>query len=40
MAITLYHVRFNIDESLYKKFVPRVSNKTINEEDELIPRIF
>ena len=39
MAITLYHVSFNIDELLYKKFVLRVSNNTINEEDELIPRI-
>ena len=33
MPITLYHVSFNVDEPLYKKFIPRIPDNTINEED-------
>lgn len=27
MPITLYHVSFNVDEPLYKKFIPRIPDK-------------
>ena len=33
MPITLYHVSFNVDEPLYKKFIPRIPDNTINEEN-------
>ena len=39
MPITLYHVSFNVDEPLYKKFIPRIPDNTINEEDTETARV-
>lgn len=39
MAIKLYHVSFELSESLHKEFIPKIPDNTIRGENEEIPRI-
>lgn len=39
MAITLYHVSYNLEEPLQKEFVPRIPGNSVNEENQTTPRV-
>ena len=39
MAITLYHVSYNLEEPLQKEFVPRIPGNSVNEENQTISRV-